>query len=168
MSNELKWTRGLFGNEYTLIRNNKGIGGMKSGAFSFSARAEIDGRRYDFIHRGSFRRKTIIYDRTADQPIGEIVFHPWLSRAFIRFSSGKMYKFRFTNLWETEWAIQGGDGGMAIYSGNSRRGEIYEGNADEASILAGLYIANNFWEISMIVIIMALISSSIAVGIVFN
>lgn len=147
MKTNLNWKKGFFKSTYEIFNFSMTVGKLKQKTWSLSADGELNGKMFFFKSKGFFKHKTEIIDTAKNTIIGEVSYSSWKHKATIEYS-GKTMEFKFINFWNTKWNLYDSNGTIISYSGNSFKGTIESEGQNEMFVLAGLYIACYFWQIS--------------------
>ena len=152
MNTELSWKKGVFNNTYRIYADDTQIGFVKNSFFSRKTTAEINGKAYLFQERGFFRQRTDIVDVAENRKIGEIKYGSWKSRASIKMNN-EVSNWTYTNIWYTKWKLQDAKGVTILYKGSSfsENGFIEVVDGDAIQLLSGLYIAQIYSRITVVV-----------------
>ena len=151
MLTELNWKKKLITNDYTIYQNGQQAGKLIETSFSKSAKAELNDHQYSFITTGFFKHKTEIRDERKHKIVGEITYNTWMNKATITIN-GKDSHWKYNNFWNTQWSIQNYQGIEINYCGSSTSGNIQTNTEDALLIISGLFITNQSWQTSIIVL----------------
>ena len=152
MKTFLNWKRGIFSNTYRIFSDNSQVGKLKEKAWTQSADGELNGKKYSFKTKGLFKQETQIIDSESGSLIGKITYNSWKTKARIEYS-GKVVNWKYNNAWNTKWSLFNSEGIHIHYHGSSIKGNMESDNQNDMLALAGLYITNYYWEMSIPIII---------------
>ena len=161
MKTILNWRKATFRTVYEIYAYNTQIGKLKEKQWSQSAEGELNGHRYSFISKGTFKCRTRIIDSANHKVIGNISYNTWMTKATINYSD-RLIQWKYNNTWNTKWSMYDHEGTKLCYRGTSSKGQIESDVDDDMLILTGLYIANYNWQVTTIAVIMAVIIPIIA------
>lgn len=151
----LNWKKGLFSSTYQIYSGSKQIGSLSNRSFSQTSEAEMNGKKYTFRTKGFFKQKTEVYNEFG-KLIGDIQYNSWMTKAQISLDS-KYYYWKYNNMWNTKWAMQGDDNTQINACTNSFSGDIEANTDDELAILSGLFVTNYYMQMSFSVMIIVFI-----------
>jgi hypothetical protein len=156
MKTKLKWKGGIFSNTFEIFSDGVAVGNLKENTWKQSADGELFGERYLFKTKGFFKQETQIIDANNGSFLGTIKFNSWRTRATIEYLE-RVVNWKYDNLWNTKWSISDFNGVQVLYEGSSSKGKIELNKQNELLLLAGLYITNYYWQISIAVIVAILV-----------
>ena len=143
------WMKGLFSTVYNL-RKEDAKGYLQNSTFSNTSHGSINGEKFQFISKGLLQNSTRIFrEGLSHSQLGEISYNIWgNNKAKIKLDN-ENYELEFKGILMNKWSIYKKSQLVMSYHGNSSRGkcDVYTNN--EALLLAGLYIANYFWQTSI-------------------
>ena len=153
-NNNYSWKTRLFSKTWNIYRNNRQVGFIKKSFWSQKSIAEINGRQYLFQESGFFNRKTNIIDIAENKIIGTIKYGSWGNKATVEMN-GEISNWRYTNTWNTKWAIHDSKGLSILYKGSSfsENGQIETNGDVDVKLLMGLYIYSYFLRMLLAVLI---------------
>lgn len=152
MKTSFTWTKGLFSNLYQIFSNGEPIGFMEDKIFSKSANGSFNGKDYIFRTRGFLKQNTEIIDSSDNKVVGNIEYNNWMTKAEISVNS-KRFKWKYDNIWNTQWSIFSSDGMIMKFKGSTTKGQIYSESDDGLLILTGLFVTNYYWQITLGILI---------------
>ena len=154
MQTKLKWKKGIFSNTYNIYFQDQIIGKLKNNSLSQITRGELNGKKYNFITKGFLNKQTEIHDTVNNKVIGTITYNGWMTKATLSILDNKI-NWKYDNIWNTKWSIFDSDGIEIKYSGSSLKGQINSNTDDDLLLLSGLFVINYYWQITIIIIIIA-------------
>jgi hypothetical protein len=157
MQTNLKWDKGTFSNTYNIYSQDQVIGKLRNSSFSQIAEGELNGKKYTFITKGFFNQQTEIRDAIDNKLVGNITYNGWMTKATLSILDKKI-NWKYDNLWNTKWSIFDSNGIEIKYSGSSSKGQINSNTNDDLLILSGLFVTNYYWQITIVLIIVASIT----------
>ena len=156
MQTTIKWQKSIFSSQYQLFSNHQDVGYLSHNMSSLIAKSNFKNNNFSFITNGFWSRETKMFDVESDTEIGNIIYYDSLTKAAISFQ-GDSYTFQYTDKMRDNWQVTNESGIKIAYSGSFRKGSI-EGNTSERLLLiVGLFIANLFWQKTIIAIFAILI-----------
>jgi hypothetical protein len=145
----IRWKKGLFQCAYKINEGEEQIGELKQSKFTLSATGSIGEDRYRFKVIEGLKNRVEIINSASGEKLGTIRFSHWLPKATIEYK-GEIYKWRFSNLWETRWQIADAAQNTQQYKGWTCSGSIASPMQANIMTLTGLFISNYFWQMSAI------------------
>jgi len=140
MNMQLRWKNRIFKDFYEISSGYSIIGTMKNKFWSQSAIVEINNKKYEFRTKGFFRQFTSISQMETNTEIGKISYNLWGNKAKIELYSGKVYDWKFDNLWGTKFSLSESNMVLIDYSGSYTNGKINSITDDLMLILTGLFV----------------------------
>ena len=122
MPADLRWKKGLFSSTYDILSGGTSVGSLTDKPFSRSAFGELNGKKYTFLTKGTFKQLTEILDGDNNRVIGEINYNSMMTRATFSLEN-KTIHWKYDNIRNTKWRIYGPQGLEIRYAG-SFRGDI--------------------------------------------
>ena len=152
MNTILNWEKGLFKSIYEIYSDSTLVGYMNEKSWTQSSHGELYGEKYLFRIRGFLNQETNVFKNDNHTPIGKITYNSWMTKAKIEYS-GKVYCWKFDNLWSTRWRLYSEEGLEIKYTCSSTRGRIEADSENNFLLLAGLYINNYFWQTTLVILV---------------
>ena len=167
MISNYNWRKGFFSSTYEIYGQMGIVGKLTNKAFSSTAEASWNNHNYRFSTKGFIRQETEIMDMKSMKLIGRIKYGAWGNKATIE-CKGKIYNWKYGNIFNTKWEITGDKGVEVNSQGGSTKG-VFEVNSDNELLpLCGLYIHNYMQIITAVVIMCAVMASSSSLFTVFR
>jgi hypothetical protein len=156
MQTNLIWKKGLFSNLYNIYSKGELIGNLKEKTFSQSGVGVLFNKEYLFQTKGFLNKRTEIIDKNENKVIGEIDYNNWMTKATITVNN-KTISWKYDNFLNTKWSLIDTEGLNIKFSGSSTKGHIYSNVEDSLLILSGLFITNYYWQMTIAIVIAALV-----------
>ncbi len=156
MKSILRWEKGIFSKIYRIFDNAIEIGFIQDNIFSKSTKAKLNNKEFTFIPYGFIDKNTDIIDNQTNLVIGKIKYNNWMNKAEITVN-GKTYHWKYSNLWNSKWQITDLRGTEINFHGGSFSGRVESNISDELLILIGLFIANYYIQMTVILIFIVLL-----------
>jgi hypothetical protein len=152
MKTILNWKKGIFKSTYEIYSENILVGRLKDKSWTQSADGEINGKKYSFKTKGFFKQETQITDSENNTIVGKITYNSWKTRAKIELNDIVIH-WKYSNFWNTKWSLYNSENNLVNFQGSSSKGTIEYDENNDLLVLAGLYITNYYWQITLAVII---------------
>ncbi|MBZ4192270.1 hypothetical protein [Niabella beijingensis] len=152
----LSWKKNLFSDLYTIYENNLQIGTLRGNSFSQSAYSELYGKSYTFKTKGFLRQHTEIIEEPTQTVIGIITLDNLWTKANIKLH-GKEVHWKYENLSNTKWRVSDETGLSIKYATSLTTGRIESNSMDLPLLLAGLFVTNYYWKMSLVIFIVLII-----------
>jgi hypothetical protein len=109
------------------------------------AMGSINGKEYEFITKGLFKKETSIIDTKTTLIAGTIFYRSWKSIATIILPDGAEYNWQYTDFWHTKWSLNK-DLYFINFKGSSFKGEIVSYISEDLLIISGIFISNYYTQ----------------------
>jgi len=163
MQTNLTWKKGIFSNLYKIYSNGVQIGNLKDKSFSSTCIGALDNKEYLFQTKGFCTPKTQIIDTAENKTVGEITYNSWMTKATITINDTTI-QWKFDNLWGTKWSIFNSEGIMIKYSSSLTGGQIDSNTDDALFVLSGLFVANYYWQMTIVIVVAVIVPMSTTVS----
>lgn len=147
----LNWKKPLLGCSFKLFSNKIEVGQLKDSEFSKSAFGTLNDQNLKFTKKSHFHSRTEIRDIAANEIVGKISFNSWYPKAKIEYK-GQVAIWKFRNIWETRWGLSNNQGLNLAFTGHAHKGSVKLTEANDALVLAGLYVSNYYWRLSAVLV----------------
>jgi hypothetical protein len=147
----LNWKKPLLGCSFKLFSDKIEVGHLKDSEFSRSAFGSLNDQNLKFTAKSHFHPNTVIRDLNTDKIVGKISYSNWYFKAKIELN-GQVAFWKFSNLWETKWGLFNKQGLKLAFRGHAHKGSIKLNEANDAMVLAGLYVSNYYWRLMAVLI----------------
>ena len=147
----LNWKKPLLGCSFKLFSGETEVGKLKDSEFSRSAFGSLNDQSLKFTSKGHLHPRTEIRDLNSNEIVGEISFSSWYPKAKIEYK-GQVAFWKFSNLWETRWGLSNNQGLKLAFRGHAHKGSVKLNEANDALVLAGLYVSNYSWRLTAVLI----------------
>ena len=151
MKTVLRWQKGLLDSTYKIYAGDILVGFLDIRSFSSRTEAALNGKKYDFIASGIFKKTVTIIDKENHAVIGSITYNTWTTKATINFS-GKSFTWKATNFTGSKWRVIGTDDFLEVQNGFSR-GIINFDEQDPLVPLTGLYAFNYYVQVIFVILL---------------
>ncbi|WP_075591069.1 hypothetical protein [Labilibacter marinus] len=148
----LRWEKGLFSDSYSFYSGNNPVGELKNRSFSQNAEGVLNGERYLFSTKGTFKQRTDIFDLQKGELIGNIVYNEWRSKATITIKD-KTYFWKYNNAWNTAWNLYDENGLNINYYSSTTKGSVISDEDNPLLLLTGLYVTNYYRQMMVVVMV---------------
>lgn len=152
MQTNLKWNKGMFSNMYKIYSNGTQVGSLSDNSFSQSSVGVFGDKKYKFQTTGLFDQKTQVIDAANNKSIGVINYSNLMTKATITIN-GKIINWKYDNMWNTKSSISNSEGIDIKYYKSSSGGKIESNTDDELLLLAGLFVINYYWQMTIAVLV---------------
>jgi len=152
----LNWKSEIFSSTIIVSKKNKKIAFFTSELFSETTSLKIDEIKYNFFKKGIFSEKTLIFNTSTKEIIGEIVYESFKTKARIKLND-KNYIWKNENFWNSKWSLTDENGILTKYDSNFSGGQIESITNDYLLILTGLFTTNYYLRMIFIAMISILI-----------
>jgi hypothetical protein len=151
METILNWKKGLFKSIYEIYAGTVLVGYLNEKTWTESSHGELYGERFLFRTRGILKQETRVFNNEDNTPVGMITYNSWMTKARIEYS-GKIYYWKFDNLWCTSWTLYNDEGLYVKCRRNSSKGKIEYDSENNFLVITGLYINNYYWQTSAVLL----------------
>lgn len=148
----LTWTKKILSDDYHIYDGPKQIGYLKNSSFSQMSHGTINGVRYIFKTKGFFNQETTIIDGSTMQPIGQIRYNSWMSKAQITYGA-KLINWQYSNAWNTKWTLTDNKGLRYYCQKSGNGGTINVNEQDDILTLTSLFVTNYYQQMTIAVMI---------------
>lgn len=152
---QITWKRNVLSTNYTLFSEGNSIGKLFNNTLSQSGSGTIKGVTYRFQTTGFFIQKTKILN-DSNVVVGYIEYNQWMTTARLTLFDN-VYYWRFDNLLYKKWSVFNSDGLYIHYISSMSNGEVHSNFNNHLLLLSGLFIANFYWQIMIVLIIILLV-----------
>ena len=135
---KLNWKSVFFSNMINITENSKKIGFLKSDAFSYITKLEINKNKYEFIKEGFLSNAFIIKNCATNKKVGEIKFEAFKTQSTIKLE-GKEYIWKQKEFWKSNYILTLNNKVISTYSSKFSGGQIEAINDDYLLLFTGLY-----------------------------
>jgi len=151
MTTTLNWKKPLLSCSFKLFSNQIEVGQLKDSEFSRSAFGSLNGQNLKFTSKGHLHPRTEIRDMESNEVVGRISYNVWYPKAQIEYK-GQIAFWKFSNHWGNKWGLFNSQGLKLSFKGHSYKGSIKLNEANDAMVLAGLYVSNYYWRLTAVII----------------
>lgn len=162
MKQTLTWKKKTFSEVYQIYDGIRQIGYLKNSSFSQTSHGTINGKHYQFKTNGFFNQETIIIDGATFQPIGQIRYNSWMSKAQIMYGD-KRISWQYINAWNTRWTLTDEKGLRYLCQKTGSGGSIEVNEQDDALTLTSLFITNYYQQMTIAVMVAVFIPIYVSV-----
>ena len=149
------WRKGIFSESYQIFNNETQVGSLSNKCFSQTAYGELNEEKYTFKTCGVFKQHTQIIENY-NKIVGEITYNNWMNKATININ-GQQFDLKYNNIWNTKWSISGLNETQISYNSTSCTGQIQSNTDNELLILSGLFVANYYLQMTLVVLLIVFI-----------
>lgn len=149
MKEIIKWRKRLFGCVFELEKAGNVVGKLKENQWTNSGQGIWGNEKVNFRLKHGFLPKVDILDPLSGVKVGKIKFSAWCNKAIL-YVGEKQYTWRYKNLLGSRWEVKNQNGENIAYKGSIFSGSINATVKDEVVILAGLFIGNYFWNMTVV------------------
>ena len=149
------WRKGIFSESYQIFNNETQVGSLSNKCFSQTAYGELNEEKYTFKTCGVFKQHTQIIENY-NKIVGEITYNNWMNKATININ-GQQFDLKYDNIWNTKWSISGLNETQISYNSTSCTGQIQSNTDNELLILSGLFVANYYLQMTLVVLLIVFI-----------
>jgi hypothetical protein len=71
--------------------------------------------------------------------------------------NGQQFDLKYDNIWNTKWSISGLNETLISYNNTSCRGHIQSNTDNQLLILSGLFVANYYLQMTLVVLLIVFI-----------
>ena len=150
------WKKGIFSESYQIFNNETQVGSLSNKCFSQTAHGELNEEKYTFKTTGFFKQHTQIIENNENKIIGEITYNNWMNKATININ-GQQFDLKYDNIWNTKWSISSLNETQISYNSTSCTGQIQSNTDNELLILSGLFVANYYIQMTLVVLLIVFI-----------
>ncbi|MCU4177763.1 hypothetical protein [Carboxylicivirga sp. N1Y90] len=162
MKQTLTWKKKTFSEDYQIYDGVKQIGYLKSSSFSQMSRGTINGKQFQFRTKGFFNQETTIVDGSTMQPIGQIRYNSWMSKAQITYGD-KSISWQYTNAWNTKWTLSDEKGLRYFCQKKACGGSIGVNEEEDLLTLTSLFVTNYYQQMTIAVMVAVFIPIYVSV-----
>jgi hypothetical protein len=156
MKTILKWKKGLFRIAYEIYSEESKVGYLRDRSWGQSSDGELNGEKYWFRTKGFLKQETKIYYSDNDTPVAKIDYNSWMTKARIEYS-GNVYTWSMDNFWSTKCSLRSPDGLKIQYRSSFSDGQIESDISNNLLILTGLFVKNYYLQMSVIIVLIAIL-----------
>ena len=149
------WRKGIFSESYQIFNNETQVGSLSNKCFSQTAYGELNEEKYTFKTCGVFKQHTQIIENY-NKIVGEITYNNWMNKATININ-GQQFDLKYNNIWNTKWSISSLNETQISYNSTSCTGQIQSNTDNELLILSGLFVANYYIQMTLVVLLIVFI-----------
>lgn len=153
----LTWKKKWFDSTYHLFQEETPVGQLEPHTWKLLVTGSFNKKTFEFRRVGFFRNYVSINNVQNNIQEGSISFHKWTGKPTLTLRSGKPYALHYTNTWHSKWALSNNEDEIIYYKGNSTKGEVNTNNDNEILILSGLYLADNHWRLTLVILFVIII-----------
>ena len=151
MSTRFHYKKKVFSTTFRIFSDEMQIGSLYEQAFRQSAEGEMEQKKFTFKTRGTLKPETEILDLHTEASLGKIYFTTGMTEATIQLNDRKIL-WKFENVGQTRWSIFDPNGNQIKYRGSITRGNIDCVEPSELLVLAGLFIASFYWQMTIVIV----------------
>ena len=140
---KLNWKSVFFSNMINITEHTKKIGFLKSDAFSYTTKLEINKNKYQFVKEGFLSNVFIIKNCATNKKVGEIKFEAFKTQATIKLE-GKEYIWKQKEFWKRNYILTLNNKVISTYYSKFSGGQIEAINDDYLLLVAGIYTTNYY------------------------
>lgn len=155
MITNFNWKKGIFSNTYEIYSEGNLVGNLYEKTFSKISTGILNHKNYTFKTNGVLKQNTDIFDNTENKQIGKIEYNNWMTKATITINNKTIF-WKYDNIWNTKWSLYDLDGNKINFAGSMSKGKIETDLVDEAILLSGLFVSNYYWQMTIVVLVIAL------------
>jgi len=154
----LTWKKGMFSSTCKIYKNSEHIGSIRSNLWSNKATGILSDKKVLFKKHGIFSSDVHIYSMSeGNKVLGVIREKSFSSTSYIKQKEGETFKFSKHGVWTPKYFLKSKNSGGVTYKGHETSGVIdVKGDLDEALILSGLYLSNQYGEETLLIIIIVM------------
>ena len=152
----LNWTKGVFDQNYRIQSGDSPIGHLKENFWGDGAEGEINDRQYRFKTKGFLNQSTEIIDTETGEVVGNISYNTWRTKAHVEYPEGTA-TWENANIWGSKYKLVDHEGNEIVYNPSLTKGTIDAGTYNGLLLLTGLYIANYYWQMTVIIMVMVVV-----------
>jgi len=153
---KIYWKKGLFSSNYELYSKNQKIGELKEQAFSKKAIGTLNDNKVKFTKTRFFCTEMQITDLNLNKNLGWIKFNVWGNKAEIHLNRKKL-RWKYDSIWCNKWSVLENGQPIAKYRSSPLGGVIDSPITNEILLLSGLFIFNNYTQMTFFIVFFSVI-----------